>query len=199
MTYENTTELYLAYGSNMNHEQMIMRCPDATFVGTARLLGWQLVFRGVADIEQVRRSSVPVAMWLTTPKCRAALDRYEGAPNLYKRNYGHRKALPLDLIKFKILSYELDGDYVQEEELSIADQAQITSLPRFSYVMTAQYQDKYREPSYDYYHSIVQGYTDCGLVDKHGLSMTAAASAMRAGNESKAKKGWFTYLHGEGN
>lgn len=96
MTYENETQLYIAYGSNMNHGQMRMRCPNATFIGTARLLGWQLVFRNVADIERTQKGTVPVALWLTTSECRHALDRYEGAPSFYDREYGQRK-LPIDM------------------------------------------------------------------------------------------------------
>ena len=30
---------YFAYGSNLNFEQMAYRCPEATVVGTAKLVG----------------------------------------------------------------------------------------------------------------------------------------------------------------
>lgn len=196
MTYENETQLYIAYGSNMNHGQMRMRCPNATFIGTARLLGWQLVFRNVADIERTQKGTVPVALWLTTSECRHALDRYEGAPSFYDREYGQRK-LPIDMIQYKMLSYEVDGDLVQQEHYSIQEQIQFATLPRFTYQMTEGYRHRYKEPSYDYYQCIVQGYTDCGLEDKHSLTMTAAAAAMRDTMDSDAKAHWFEYLHGD--
>lgn len=38
--------LYIAYGSNMNIEQMARRCPTAKVVGTAELEDWRLRFKG---------------------------------------------------------------------------------------------------------------------------------------------------------
>ena len=42
--------LYIAYGSNMNKNQMRIRCPKAKPMGAYFLDGWRLVFRGVADM-----------------------------------------------------------------------------------------------------------------------------------------------------
>lgn len=84
----NTNERrnYLAYGSNLNKEQMAKRCPDAEILGTATLEGYELVFRdGVANIEPMEGSSVPVLLWSITPRCEAALNRYEGYPWLYRQ------------------------------------------------------------------------------------------------------------------
>ena len=42
----NTNDrLYIAYGSNLNLEQMKRRCPTAEVVGTAELRNWRLWFR----------------------------------------------------------------------------------------------------------------------------------------------------------
>ena len=38
--------LYIAYGSNLNLEQMKHRCPTAEVVGVAELRNWRLWFRG---------------------------------------------------------------------------------------------------------------------------------------------------------
>lgn len=75
--------LYIAYGSNLNLEQMKHRCPTAEVVGTTVLHNWQLMFRGdnygaVATIERRRGSKVPVLVWRIQPRDEAALDRYEG-------------------------------------------------------------------------------------------------------------------------
>ena len=40
--------LYIAYGSNLNLEQMKHRCPTAEVVGKSTLHGWRLRFRGGA-------------------------------------------------------------------------------------------------------------------------------------------------------
>ena len=39
--------LYFAYGSNINLEQMAVRCPAAQVVGPAVLVGLVLLFRGL--------------------------------------------------------------------------------------------------------------------------------------------------------
>lgn len=79
---------YLAYGSNLNVQQMRMRCPHATILGTAELEGWELVFKGsktgaYLTIEEREGGKVPVAVWALTPSDEAALDRYEGFPTFY--------------------------------------------------------------------------------------------------------------------
>jgi gamma-glutamylcyclotransferase (GGCT)/AIG2-like uncharacterized protein YtfP len=86
---ENST-LYIAYGSNLNLEQMAHRCPTAKVAGVSKLDGYQLRFRGgqhgaVATVEKKRGSSVPVLVWEITPADEMALDRYEGWPHLYRK------------------------------------------------------------------------------------------------------------------
>ena len=42
--------LYIAYGSNINLEQMAHRCPNSKVVSTEMMQGYELEFRGVATI-----------------------------------------------------------------------------------------------------------------------------------------------------
>ena len=82
--------LYIAYGSNLNLEQMKRRCPTAEVVGTAALKNWRLWFRGatnsaVATVERERGFKVPVLIWRIQPEDELALDRYEGFPFLYRK------------------------------------------------------------------------------------------------------------------
>ena len=77
--------LYLAYGSNMNIEQMLRRCPGARILRSVTLHGWRLEFRGVATIVPCAGARVPCALWEITEACEAALDRYEGYPRLYRK------------------------------------------------------------------------------------------------------------------
>ena len=84
-------KLYLAYGSNLNLEQMANRCPTAKVVGNSKINGYRLLFRGahagaVATIEPFKGESVPVLAWEITPADEAALDRYEGWPFLYRKD-----------------------------------------------------------------------------------------------------------------
>ena len=80
-------KLYIAYGSNLNLRQMANRCPDAVPIGTAMLKDWQLTFRGVATLEKVEGAAAPVGIWRITKDCEKALDRYEGYPSLYRKEY----------------------------------------------------------------------------------------------------------------
>ena len=83
-------KLYIAYGSNLNIEQMAFRCPTAKVVGASTLNGLRLLFRGsrtgaVATVETFKGGSVPVLVWELTPEDEATLDRYEGWPFLYRK------------------------------------------------------------------------------------------------------------------
>lgn len=82
---------YLAYGSNLDVDQMLRRCPDAVQIGAATVEDYELLFRGntrhfgVATIEPRQGESVPVGIWSISERDERALDRYEGWPNLYEK------------------------------------------------------------------------------------------------------------------
>ena len=83
-------KLYIAYGSNLNQEQMADRCPTAKVVGVGTMEDWRLLFRGaregaVATVEPFEGGSVPVLVWGITPADEAALDHYEGWPFFYRK------------------------------------------------------------------------------------------------------------------
>lgn len=78
---------YIAYGSNMNVEQMSRRCPNAKPIGKTVLKNYKLIFKGVADIEKSESEEVPVVVWEITKECEKALDIYEGYPRLYRKEY----------------------------------------------------------------------------------------------------------------
>lgn len=75
--------LYVAYGSNLNINQMAFRCPDAKLIGTGMIHGYRLVFKYHVDIIQDTKSSVPVLVWDVSQDDIAALDMYEGYPKYY--------------------------------------------------------------------------------------------------------------------
>ena len=84
------TKLYLAYGSNLNLEQMAQRCKNAKIAGTAELSGYRLLFRGRphnahATIERSEGGNVPVLLWKVSVRDEALLDRYEGYPYYYDK------------------------------------------------------------------------------------------------------------------
>ncbi len=82
--------LYIAYGSNMNVEQMALRCPTAKVVASSWLEGYRLRFKGgtyssVATIEPSEDDLVPIVVWELQPRDEANLDAYEGYPRLYRK------------------------------------------------------------------------------------------------------------------
>lgn len=85
---DNMKRLYVAYGSNLNLEQMAYRCPSATIYGTGILNNWELVYRGGAvnshaTIRKKQGSFVPVLLWEISPSDERRLDIYEGYPHYY--------------------------------------------------------------------------------------------------------------------
>ena len=79
--------LYFAYGSNLDLEQMAQRCPDAETVGPVRLENYELRFRGngFATVTPKKGSVVYGLVWKITPNCEQSLDRYEGYPRHYTK------------------------------------------------------------------------------------------------------------------
>jgi len=107
---------YLAYGSNLNLENMMNRCPSAKIIGTIMLNDYRLVYKGKNDnysyltIERCDGYSIPMAVYEITLTDLLSLDDYEGYPWLYSKSY-----VPLNIEgkKRKALIYimNLDFDY----------------------------------------------------------------------------------------
>ena len=88
---------YIAYGSNMDEEQMAHRCPMARLLGRTELENYCLLFKGsktgaYATIEPEEGSRVPVLVWTIGKEDEKSLDRYEGYPVFY-----YKKDLEIDL------------------------------------------------------------------------------------------------------
>ena len=83
-------KLYIAYGSNLNIEQMSWRCPTATIWGKGILKDWTLIFRSMrgpayATIKKDAGSNVPDVVWEIDRRSEISLDRYEGYPSFYHK------------------------------------------------------------------------------------------------------------------
>ena len=128
-------KLYIAYGSNLNKEQMARRCPTARYVGTGMVEGYELKFKGrpegaYATIDPKKGGKVPVAIWEIQPYDEFRLHQYEGYPNHY-----FTKNIPV-----KIGNHEVTG---------------------MVYIMNLRAQANL--PSDKYYDTVEQGYKDCDL------------------------------------
>ena len=108
---------YLAYGSNLNVEQMTYRCPDAKPIGSTQITDYRLLFKGSGTgayltIEKAPGYSVPVGVWMVSADDEAKLDRYEGYPHFY-----YKKQIPL-LLKGEIIMAFV---YIMHEERQIGN------------------------------------------------------------------------------
>ncbi len=148
---------YVAYGSNLNHDQMAHRCPGAVFVGAGAINDCELVFKGRsgrcghASIDPCVGKSVPVGVWLITQSHERALDRYEGFPSYYRKE--------VLLVNFT------DSNAAARQEQCII------------YIMNS---DLFRSPSDFYLEEIRRGYVSCGL-DCRLLDLALTASEERCG------------------
>lgn len=82
------SRLYIAYGSNLNIEQMAHRCPTARIYSAGYLNNWELIYRGsktgaYATIRRKKGSMVPIVVWEIQREDERSLDIYEGYPVFY--------------------------------------------------------------------------------------------------------------------
>jgi hypothetical protein len=82
---DNRSWFYFAYGSNINRDQMALRCPTAEYRGHWFLRGWNLVFERHANIVPQRGGRVPGVIWRVRESDIEALDAYEGLGYYYRR------------------------------------------------------------------------------------------------------------------
>ncbi|MFH5835604.1 gamma-glutamylcyclotransferase family protein [Proteiniclasticum sp. C24MP] len=130
----------LAYGSNLNVDDMKKRCPDAEIIGSGTLYGYRLLFKGeeknaFLTIEKKEGSTVPVGLWRLTPEDEVSLDEYEEYPLMYDK-----VDLPVKMA---------DGEVMHA----------------MAYVMRKEYEDnrEYNLPSSDYLQTVIEGYRNFGF------------------------------------
>lgn len=108
---------YLAYGSNLNVEQMKFRCPGAIPIGKATIKGYRLLFKGsktgsYLTIEKGEGFDVPVGVWEVNEKHERMLDRYEGYPRFY-----YKAECKVEMITFEGKKKMIDAFvYIMHEE-----------------------------------------------------------------------------------
>lgn len=134
------SKLYIAYGSNLNMEQMHNRCPTAVFVGTGVIQNYELQFKGSpraahATIVPAEGQSVPVGIWQIQKQDEARLDFYEG---YHKNGYCY---------------------YDKEQiDVKLADGSGLNGMV---YIMDPKMD--FGMPSREYTNTIRRGYRDCGM------------------------------------
>ena len=134
---------YLAYGSNLNLNQMIRRCPTAKKVGSSIIINYRLMFKGSASgnyltIEKSGGHMVPVGVFAITPEDEEKLDRYEGYPSFYYKQ------------SFNVRLKKDDGS--------------ITEIEAFAYVMHEE--RALGAPSEEYIERVREGYHAFGFDER---------------------------------
>ncbi|PIP73132.1 MAG: hypothetical protein COW88_02890 [Candidatus Lloydbacteria bacterium CG22_combo_CG10-13_8_21_14_all_47_15] len=135
--------LYFAYGSNMNHAQMVERCPGAKFLFCARLGEYKFQYDGhskkrggpVANIKHSQEDYVCGGIFQVNDAHRAALDCWEGHPNSYSRT--------------NITASDLNGDLYETFTYLRLDEKEVGT------------------PAKEYRDIVLQGAHDCGLSDEY--------------------------------
>jgi len=128
-------KLYIAYGSNANHEFMASRCPDAEFITTTTIKNYRLEFHGKENnsyltIVPDENSEIETAVWAISETDESALDKYEGFPKLYRK---------------KMLEITING----------------TSKQALVYIMNDGAEKAL--PCEAYFNCVLDGYIDCGI------------------------------------
>ncbi|MED1746649.1 gamma-glutamylcyclotransferase family protein [Brevibacillus borstelensis] len=150
----NNRQLYAAYGSNLNIDQMKRRCPESFVVGLGVIEGYELEFRYFANIIKSQGHQVPVVIWSISDKCLRALDHYEGVANgLYYK----------ETLKVKLEGVGGENGHGSEIDAMV-------------YIMNATVNRPIQPPSLSYYEIVRQGYLQNGLEIR-----SLAVAAIKAG------------------
>ena len=103
--------LFAAYGAGVNRAEMAKCCPTAKLIGTTELKNYRLAFRGsragaLVTIEKAKGSIVPALLWEISPQDEAALERWFGVPELYRKATikVRRDGTPVDVLIYILIS-----------------------------------------------------------------------------------------------
>ena len=134
-----TSGLYAAYGSNMDPEQMLERCPHSPAAGTGWLGGWRLTFGGeelgwdgaLPMIVPDTDSQVFVALYDVSPPDLATLDAWEGADTgIYNKIRLRISTLDEDVLAWVYILDGYEGGLPSARTIGlIADGAQAAGAP----------------------------------------------------------------------
>ena len=128
-----TSELYFAYGSNMDPVQMEQRCPDARPLGRASLADWEvrIGIRGFATVVDAPGSLTWGALWEVSPSDLATLDVYEGVVHGFYRRETLTAQGPESAHAALIYIEEFEGDGIPRDGYleRILDGARAFDLP----------------------------------------------------------------------
>jgi gamma-glutamylcyclotransferase (GGCT)/AIG2-like uncharacterized protein YtfP len=149
--------LYVAFGSNLDKDRMLKRCPSAKVVTTGYLENTALDFRYYADIVGTDNGDIcPVAVYDIDEKDWQSLDEAEGCP----------------------------GDYIKKNVSVLDKDPKKASTLGIAYVMQDEYRNRLKEtknsmPSIEYLSHITKGYIDHEFTKEPKYTMAFYNALMR--------------------
>ena len=114
---------YFAYGSNLNHHQMMnIRCIGSKFIKIFFLKDYKLSFChpnkinkfGYANIIKKEGNETPGAIWEITKDHEKILDSYEQYPSIYQKGYFYLEGK-------KVMYYIMEKYYLKKPPRSYVD------------------------------------------------------------------------------
>ena len=134
-----SSSIYAAYGSNMDPEQMLERCPHSPAAGTGWLNGWRLTFGGedygwdgaLPMVVPDPKGQVFVALYDVSPQDLAKLDYWEDAEKgIYRRIKLRVATLESDVLAWVYVLDGYEGGLPSARAIGlIADAAQAAGAP----------------------------------------------------------------------
>jgi hypothetical protein len=131
--------VYAAYGSNLDAQQMLERCPHSPVRGVGWIEGWRITFGGegigwegaVATLVEDPFSRVFVLLYDMEPQDERRLDEIEGVPlGLYSKIKVRVQALDGDLLAWTYVLNDYEGGLPSPRYLAIlADAAEAAGAP----------------------------------------------------------------------
>ena len=131
--------LYAAYGSNMDPDRMLRRCPHSPAAGTGWIEGWRLTFGAeehgwegaLATLVEDPGSRVFVALYDVTAEDEAILDGWEGADTgLYQKIRVRAKTIDGDVLAWVYVLVGYEGGLPSARYLGVlADAAEKAGAP----------------------------------------------------------------------
>lgn len=129
---------YFAYGSNLNVDEMKLRCPGAVSICKCTLQDYHLAFRnGFLTIEPMKGMCVPCVIWQISDEDEQTLDRYEGYPEFYRKEN---------------ITVEVTSGFVKPHGILITGMI---------YIMVDGF--PLQKPSDSYFNTVLRGYNDFGI------------------------------------
>ena len=113
-----STKYYIAYGSNMDKDQMMGRCPNAAYICETYIEDWQLTMPFYANIEPVKGERTPAIIWKIDADCESELDRREGYPKCY-----YKTDIPVTVnnINVSAMAYIMTDEYKKRTDKKARD------------------------------------------------------------------------------